>query len=71
MAEKKNVEGKYLEKEKIFLWMRKTMEKVKEENIWREKMSPWRDKTPTKERHGFWGENFLGVKIFLGKIVYG
>ena len=69
--EKKNVEGKYLEKEKIFLWRRKTMEKVKEENIWSEKMSPWRDKTLTKERSEFWGENFLGVKIFLGKIVYG
>ena len=44
VVEKKNVEGKYLEKEKIFLWRRKTMEKVKEENIWRGKMSPWRDK---------------------------
>ena len=46
MMEKKNVEGKYLEKENIFLWRRKTMEnvKVKEENIWREKISLWRDK---------------------------
>ena len=46
VMEKKNVEGKYLEKENIFLWRRKTMEnvKVKEENIWREKISLWRDK---------------------------
>ena len=49
VMEKKNVEGKYLEKEKIFLWRRKTMEKVKEENIWREKMSPWRDKQQRKD----------------------
>ena len=37
VVEKKNVEGKYLEKEKIFLWRRRRMEKEKEENIWRGK----------------------------------
>ena len=47
------------------------MEKVKEENIWREKMSPWRDKTLTKERSGFWGENLSGMKIFWGKLFMG
>ena len=49
VREKKNVGGKYLEKEKIFLWRTKTMEKVKEENIWRGKMSPWQDKQQARE----------------------
>ena len=62
---KKNVEGKYLEKEKIFLWRRKTMEKVKEENIWREKMSPWRDKQQKRKDLYFFCEIFLGAN-FLG-----
>ena len=47
VVEKKNVEGKYLEKEKIFLWRRKTMEK--------EKMSPWRDKQQTRKDLDFFG----------------
>ena len=55
VMEKKNVEGKYLEKEKIFLWRRITMEKVKEENIWREKMSPWRDKKQARKDLDFFG----------------
>ena len=55
VMEKKNVKGKYLEKEKIFLWRTKTMEKVKEENIWREKMSPWRDKQQTRKDLDFLG----------------
>ena len=59
--EKKNVEGKYLEKESIFLWRRRRMEKEKEENIWRGKMSPWQDKQQTKE-----GLDFFGVKNFFG-----
>ena len=59
VMEKKNVEGKYLEKENIFLWRRKTMEKVKEENIWREKISLWRDKQQTRKDLYFFGEIFF------------
>ena len=55
VMEKKNVKGKYFEKEKIFLWRRKTMEKVKEENIWREKISLWRDKQQTRKDIDFFG----------------
>ena len=49
------------------------MEKEKEENIWRGKMSPWRDKQRTWKDLGFFGqknclcENFLGVKVFWVK----
>ena len=67
VMEKKNVEGKFLEKEKILLWRRKTMEKVKEENIWREKMSPWRDKQHTRKDLDFFGWKFFGRENFLGK----
>ena len=40
------------------------MEKEKEENIWRGKMSPWRDNQRTRKDLDFFGENFMGLKTF-------
>ena len=56
VEEKKNGEGKggiYFEKRNIFLRRRRKMEKEKEENIWRRKMLPKRDKQKKKEKKGY------------------
>ena len=53
------------------------MEKGKEENIWRGKMSPWRDKKRTRKDLDFFlvkfflGENFFWWKFFLVKFFLG
>ena len=48
------------------------MEKEKEENIWRGKMSPWQDKQQTREdldflrvEKKFWVELFFGENFFF------
>ena len=47
------------------------MEKEKEENIWRGKMSPWQDKQQTREDLDFfWVKNFL-AENFWGEIFFG
>ena len=66
MVEKKNVEGKYLEKEKIFFVEEKRNGEGKGgQNLERENVT-MAGQTTNKERSGlFW------VKIFLGSIFLG
>ena len=48
------------------------MEKEKEENIWRGKMSPWQDKQQTREDLDFfWLKILFGCKFVLGEIFLG
>ena len=63
------MEGKYLEKEKIFLWRRKTMETMKQgkggKYLERENVT-MAGQTTNKERSGFFWVKFFLVKIFWG-----
>ena len=63
-------------KKRYFLWRKRRVEKEKEENICRGKMSPWRDKQRTWKDMDFFGrknclcEKIFGVKVFLGENLF-
>ena len=65
--EKKNVEGKYLEKEKIFFVEEKKNGEGKGGKYLERENFTMAGQTTNKKRSGFfWVEHFFGVKIFFG-----
>ena len=52
-------------KKRYFMWRKRRVEKEKEENIWRGKMSPWQNKQQTREDLDFVWVQIVLIEILL------